>query len=605
MIYLTKSDFKVARTCPTKLYYKKLKYPSLLDEDEYLEFLADGGFMVERMAKLLYPAGQEIGDWGIPEKAFAASQHAVTKGNCVLFEATFIHGNLLARVDILEHRGKKISLIEVKSTSIDTSDLEETGFRGKKGGIRSEWKPYIEDVAFQTLVVRRAFPDYEVTPFLCVVDKAKTATENVTFDKFKLTREKGKRARPLVDYLGDSKRLPKEHILAIIKVQHQVEDVWEEVEAAADELGASLNESAPTKIGPEIGKMCKKCEYRMPCDFTGKNGFAECWGKLAKPEPHILDLYRVDLLGGKNNDLVAELAASGKAALSVVSEDMTKGETGVRQRLQLQYTAKGEEYIAPELPALLRGHQYPLHFIDFEGSRLAVPYHKGMHPYETAAFQWSCHSIQKPGGELKHAAWLNSEVVFPNFEFARTLREVVGDNGTVYIWSPYEKTTLKDVREQMALYGKRDVALEKWIGNLVDEPNRRVVDLCKLAKEYYFHPMMKGRLSIKYVLPAVWTSDAELQKDKLFKRYVKMDKSGNLLNPYDALPPLPVGDAEDIVKEGTGAIRAYQEMMFGFSASDPEAKAKYRQLLLQYCELDTAAMVMIWLHWCRKEMSSK
>jgi len=64
--YLSKSDFKVARTCPTKLYYKKLKYPSLLDEDAYLAFLADGGFMVEKMAKLLYPEGIEVGNWSQP-----------------------------------------------------------------------------------------------------------------------------------------------------------------------------------------------------------------------------------------------------------------------------------------------------------------------------------------------------------------------------------------------------------------------------------------------------------------------------------------------------------------------------------------------------------
>jgi hypothetical protein len=46
-MYLTKSDFKIARTCPTKLYYKKLRYPSLMDDNPYLEFLADGGYMVE------------------------------------------------------------------------------------------------------------------------------------------------------------------------------------------------------------------------------------------------------------------------------------------------------------------------------------------------------------------------------------------------------------------------------------------------------------------------------------------------------------------------------------------------------------------------------
>ena len=59
-MHLSKSDFKVARTCGTKLYYKKLRYPSKQDDDPYLEFLADGGYMVETIAKLLFPEGNLI-----------------------------------------------------------------------------------------------------------------------------------------------------------------------------------------------------------------------------------------------------------------------------------------------------------------------------------------------------------------------------------------------------------------------------------------------------------------------------------------------------------------------------------------------------------------
>ena len=42
--YLSKSDFKVAQTCPTKLFYKKNGYPSANEENDYLMMLADGGF---------------------------------------------------------------------------------------------------------------------------------------------------------------------------------------------------------------------------------------------------------------------------------------------------------------------------------------------------------------------------------------------------------------------------------------------------------------------------------------------------------------------------------------------------------------------------------
>ena len=48
--YLSKSNFKVARTCATKLYYLKNRYPSSKEGNEYLEFLADGDFAIGKMA---------------------------------------------------------------------------------------------------------------------------------------------------------------------------------------------------------------------------------------------------------------------------------------------------------------------------------------------------------------------------------------------------------------------------------------------------------------------------------------------------------------------------------------------------------------------------
>jgi hypothetical protein len=79
-----------------------------------------------------------------------------------------------------------------------------------------------------------------------------------------------------------------------------------------------------------------------------------------------------------------------------------------------------------------------------------------------------------------------------------------------------------------------------------------------------------------------------------------------VINPYDTLAALPFGnpdegegDTENVVTEGTGAVRAYQEMLYGVSRNDDSTKERWRRLLLQYCELDTAAMVMVWTHWIK------
>jgi hypothetical protein len=137
-LYLSKTDFKVARTCATKLYYRKLGYPSTRDDDEYLQFLADGGYMVEAIAKLLYPEGSEIGfDKGPEESAAETTRVLQAHETVTLFEATLLFGQKLARVDILRKQGDAFELIEVKSRLIDSSEGTNP-FRGARGRITSD-----------------------------------------------------------------------------------------------------------------------------------------------------------------------------------------------------------------------------------------------------------------------------------------------------------------------------------------------------------------------------------------------------------------------------------------------------------------------------------
>jgi hypothetical protein len=598
IMFLTKDDFIAARTCPTKLYYKKLGYPSLSEDDPYLEFLADGGYMIETMAKLLFPDGREFDHRFESERAFVETCTALEAGNGTFFETTVIHNNLLARIDILRREGDTLRIIEVKSSSFDSDADGPNPFRGKKGGILSEWRGYLEDVAFQTVVLRRAFPRFKIVPSLCLVDKAKTATENVTFDKFSLRRPDGPESRrPKVDYTGDVSRLQAEHVLGFLDATSEVAELEAAVTTEVDKLAATLQLNPIHRADPEIGQKCKGCEYRLSEEDGRPNGFHECWGTLADVKPHVLDLYRIDLLGGKNRDVVAEMAAAGKAHLNDVPDACLQGTVASRQQLQLDGTRRDQEIISEGLPRILETHCYPLHFIDFECSRIAIPYHIGMHPYELAAFQWSVETIRTAGAQVDHAEWLNTDEVFPNFEFARRLRAQIGDEGTVYIWSHFELDVLKEIRRQMQNAGENEPDLAAWLDRMTTPDNPRIVDLYILAKDHYFHAAMKGSLSIKYVLRGAWDTNDTLRGTSSFARYVKFDEYKNLLDPYAALPPLPIGEKEEVIREGTGAMRLYQEMMFGLAKADAAICQSYRRLLLQYCELDTKAMVFIWMHW--------
>lgn len=594
---LSKSDFKTARDCPAKLYYKKKRYPSTNDDNPYLSFLADGGYMVEAMAKLLFPEGVEMESWDKPVEAFEDATERILGGDCTLFEPTILHNHFLARVDILVREGSVLKLIEVKSTSVDASDTESTSpFKGARGRILTKWTPYLEDVTFQTHVLSSAFPDFTIEPYLCMVDKSQIASEASTYEKFILTRSDATWA-PDVTYTGDPEQLKNDHLLAILDVSSEVESLMDEVVTDAARFATSLQGPEPKRLQGELSTQCKKCEYRVANGPDENNGFRDCWGPLAEPTPHVLDLFGIHYVGGMKHNYVGELAATGKASLFDISEDRLKGTAAVRQAQQIDCHKAGREWISPDLPRLLDKLPRPLHFIDFEGSRLAIPYHPGMSPYELAAFQWSCHTLNDDPDEPLHSEWLSTEDAFPNFEFARALKEQLGDDGTVFIYSPYETTTLKEIRRQMDNYGENDPDLSDWLDWMTEKDNPRVIDLLELAKEFYVHPNMKGSLSIKDVLPAAWCHNPDLHEVEMFKGYVERSESGEPKNPYDVLPPLPIGEKEEVVKEGTGAMRTYQEMMFGLTAQDPEVREKYRRLLLQYCKLDTAAMVIIWRHW--------
>ena len=191
------------------------------------------------------------------------------------------------------------------------------------------------------------------------------------------------------------------------------------------------------------------------------------------------------------------------------------------------------------------------------------------------------------------------------------------------MWSHYEQTTLSKVLKQIDEWIAADEtealrvsgfntveelkALAVWLETLLgseDEKGKRknsprIRDLHKLALAHYFHPEMLGRTSIKVVLPAIWRHSSELWEHPWFAKYYQTDETGRVLDPYKTLPELPLGEDEDddeSVMEGTGAIRIYQELIFCRGLTE-EFKYNRERLLLQYCELDTAAMVMIWKHW--------
>ena len=80
---LTKSDFKACEDCQTRLFYRKHRYPSAKDDDPYLRLLADGGFMIEFVAKAQFPCGVDLADERDAGAAFTRTQALLEKDGAV------------------------------------------------------------------------------------------------------------------------------------------------------------------------------------------------------------------------------------------------------------------------------------------------------------------------------------------------------------------------------------------------------------------------------------------------------------------------------------------------------------------------------------------
>lgn len=133
--YLTKSRFKLAMECPTKLYYtKKKEYINRDIEDPFLQALAEGGFQVGELAKFYYPGGHDIVTLDY-DQALKETNELVKNEPCIIYEAAITYKNFFLRADILIKEGNRIKLIEVKSKS--TSETSDSEFLGKRGGILS------------------------------------------------------------------------------------------------------------------------------------------------------------------------------------------------------------------------------------------------------------------------------------------------------------------------------------------------------------------------------------------------------------------------------------------------------------------------------------
>jgi len=647
-LYLTKSRFKMATECPTKLFYtSKKEYANTQLDDPFLAALADGGFQVGELSKCYYPTGHDITTLDYDD-AQQQTLELLKQNNVIIFEPAIRFNNLFIRIDILIKTGNRFELIEVKAKSY--SKKKDNDFLGARGGISSSWKPYLFDVAFQKYVLQGSYPKSIISSYLMLVDKDTTAKTDSLNQKFFIVKDSNNRKGVKV-----SSNLSKSDLKSNLLIKVNVDAVIEKIYAEELSTGMpaytfkdnieslALYYKNDERIVPVIGSKCKSCEFKASTadQELGKlDGFQTCWKEQLRwkdedfNEQTVLNIWNFR----KANDFIEQ----GIIKIKDISEEDIKVEESVdfalsaseRQWMQIDKVKRNDNTVyfdIDTMKSLMNNWTYPLHFIDFETSAVAIPFYKGMRPYEGIAFQFS-HHVMYEDGRIEHIGeFLNTEVgTFPNFEFVRELKKQLEvDEGTIFRYSPHENTYLNMIYRQLNNSSETDRdELQLFIKTITNSTKnskenwqgvRSMVDLWDLVKKYYYDPITKGSNSIKAVLPAILNSSVFLQnkyQQPIYgsktlpslnfsdKQWLTKDENGDITDPYKSLPKMFKDSSDhdiellsegDELNNGGLALTAYARMQFT-QMSEYERK-ELNQALLKYCELDTLAMVMIVEAW--------
>lgn len=203
-----------------------------------------------------------------------------------------------------------------------------------------------------------------------------------------------------------------------------------------------------------------------------------------------------------------------------------------------------------EIKQFLDELKYPLCFLDYETLMSLVPYFDGQRPYQQVPFQYSLHVLRTSEAELEHHEYLHRDNSDPSRPLTEQLIKDIGDAGTVLVWyEGFEKARNKELGD---MFPEHKEAMEAI--------NDRVIDLMlPFKKKWYDDPRCEGSASIKQVLPVLCP---ELSYKNLG------------------------------IQEGGSAQRLWMEAVLDDKRADQ--KEQILADLLEYCKLDTLAMVEIY-----------
>ena len=223
-----------------------------------------------------------------------------------------------------------------------------------------------------------------------------------------------------------------------------------------------------------------------------------------------------------------------------------------KQKNQVITTKNKEPIINKEaIRQFVKQFEYPLYFLDYETLGSLVPRFDGLKPYQQLPFQYSLHVLEQPGAELVHKEYLHQSTENPSISVTEKMLADIGDAGTILVWNESFEKNCNNLLGKMTSEFK----------DKLKAVNERIVDLMiPFSNQWFVDYRFKGSASIKNVYPALVPGG---------QSYKELD-----------------------IQEGATAQRLWMEtVLYG---KNPDRKDKILEDLIEYCRLDTLAMVEIY-----------
>ena len=326
-------------------------------------------------------------------------------------------------------------------------------------------------------------------------------------------------------------------LFAVIDLKEMVENEYLKVPNSVKLALKVIN----NETEPELD-LSEHCAKPYKCAFLD---YCKRQHGIPEDKPTVFDLYRMSF------KKALDYYHNGQ----ILFDNLASVKLNDKQQMQIEATQTGREYINPKgIKEFLDKLTYPLYFLDFETMQDAVPQYDGAKVYGQITFQYSLHIKESETAKYEHREFLApSNGSDPRRPLAEQLcKDIPMDVCTLAYNKMFE---CGRIRELAALYPD----LAPHLLNIADH----IVDLIDpfRAGDYYV-PAMGGSFSIKSVLPALFPDEPSLNYHNLDER---------CQNGSDAMTIFPrIKDME------------------------PEEAKACREALLNYCKLDTWAMVKVW-----------